>query len=986
MATIQSSIKLNDGMTPVLRHITKAMNVMLNSFESVQRASKRAIDTQSLQYAREQIARANVLMDGFERETKEAVVAQQQLATSVNNTTAKLAAEKVLTEKVAQAQEQTKQSVLQTAVAREKAVQATAKTAVQLEKVAQAQEKTKQSTMRTSIVAEKLAQAGEKTKQAFEKTKQAVEKTTQAIIRTKIVQESHKQAVIFTKIATEKLKLAKQKVANAILRNKQLQDQHNNSLRFGITASGRLWTNLKGAAAAYLSMRTAGGIINTSDALTMNTARLDLMKDEGQSVVDLENKIYEASMRSRSSYLDTAKAISQMGIRAGDKFGSNNETIAFVETLNKMATISGSTTAELQSAMLQITQAMGVGQLRGDELRSVGENLPYVLQSITDYLRKIPEMKNITAAEIYELAADGKISADILKNAILSSVEDVDKKIKNMPWTWDKVWAVFKNYAIRAFDHILRGINRIANSKKFQSFANAVGNAMAWLADVSGKAFDLILKGFSKVYDYAVKVRKYLTPIRRIVVHLAQVVWSKLVGAWNALKNAASSVAAVFVSIGQGIRNNWSFIEPIIWGIVGAFAAYKTALFAIALWHGICAGAILLWKGVVATATFIMSLFRIATWKQIYANIAMTVSGWAASSPLLFWIVVITAVIAIFYILIAVINRVCGTSISATGIIAAVFTGMFTVIRNQIALVANVMSAFVEFFANVFKHPTYSVKMLFVNLGLAIVGVMKSIASTIDLVAQSVVDGIEWAINKCIEGINWLIKKLPDKAQDFLGVSGEIGQVSFGKVGSFADTVSGWEASLNAMKSEGRPDDYWEAPKMEYKDVLDSATAAYDWGANLKDTLGDKLSGLGDKVSGLTSNLGDMLSNSMTGVTDYLKKIGGSAEDGADKLNDIGKALSGGYSGDPNLANLAKDASQIAGDVSDINKNVSVSDEHLKYMRGLAEREAINRFTTNNTKVEISNNNNISKEVDGESLIDLLTARIAGYVTAGGHQ
>lgn len=83
MALIKSQLVLTDGMTGPLKSINKAMNIVLNSFEAMQDASGRAIDTASIQEAREELARASAALDQLEDHTNKSTDAFSRLAKAI---------------------------------------------------------------------------------------------------------------------------------------------------------------------------------------------------------------------------------------------------------------------------------------------------------------------------------------------------------------------------------------------------------------------------------------------------------------------------------------------------------------------------------------------------------------------------------------------------------------------------------------------------------------------------------------------------------------------------------------------------------------------------------------------------------------------------------------------------------------------------------------------------------------------------------------
>lgn len=232
-------------------------------------------------------------------------------------------------------------------------------------------------------------------------------------------------------------------------------------LRSSITSAQppaeNLTASLKKLGTAFLGSKLVSGIVSVSDEMTQTTARLNLMNDGLQSTADLQELIYQSAMRSRGTYNATADAVAKMGLLAGDAFSSNQETIAFVEQLNKQFKIAGTSAEGQAAAMLQITQAMSSGVLRGEELNSVFEQAPTIIQSIADYL-------GVSVGEIRSMAQEGELTASVVKSALLSSAEETNQKFSEIPLTWSDVWTQASNMAIMALQPLLEAINWVANN------------------------------------------------------------------------------------------------------------------------------------------------------------------------------------------------------------------------------------------------------------------------------------------------------------------------------------------------------------------------------------------------------------------------------------------------------------------------------------------------------------------------------------------
>ena len=243
----------------------------------------------------------------------------------------------------------------------------------------------------------------------------------------------------------------------SIRRNTEEQDRFNRTVHQGSSAMDGLGNKVIGMVATYAGFQGVQKIVALSDSMTQTTARLNLMNDGLQTTEELQDKIFASAQRSRTGFLETADIVAKLGQSAGDAFNSNDETIAFAENLNKMFVIAGASQQEMQSASLQLTQALGSGVLRGEELNAVFESAPNVIQAIADYM-------DVPIGKIRELAQDGQISASIVKNALLSATDEVNAQFESMPMTWGQVWTGIVNELIYASQPLLEFISLLAQN------------------------------------------------------------------------------------------------------------------------------------------------------------------------------------------------------------------------------------------------------------------------------------------------------------------------------------------------------------------------------------------------------------------------------------------------------------------------------------------------------------------------------------------
>lgn len=281
-------------------------------------------------------------------------------------------------------------------------------------------------------------------------------------------QESFNNSVKKTQVNQERLN-------NSIKNSQENQDKFSNSINTSYSNGNKLLSTIKKVALAIGGISAIKGLLNLSDEMTNNKARLNLIVDDGGSVEALQNKIFVSAMNARASYQTTTDIITKLGLQAGKAFKGNDELIAFAEQLNKTFAISGTEATGIESTMYNLTQALSTGVLRGQDLNAVFSNAPQIVQNIADYL-------NVPIGKIRDMAADGKISAQIVKNAMLKAADETNAKFNKMPMTWNQVFTKMKNIAIKALDPVLNKINALANNQQVQEMFNMFINGTSLAA------------------------------------------------------------------------------------------------------------------------------------------------------------------------------------------------------------------------------------------------------------------------------------------------------------------------------------------------------------------------------------------------------------------------------------------------------------------------------------------------------------------------
>ena len=694
MATIRTAIALYDGVTAPLQAMHKAMNIVLNSFEAMQRASGNSVDVSSIQEAREELARAGAAFDSIEQNIRD---------------------------------------------------------------------------------------AGNQ------------------------------------------------------------QDRFNRRIRDGTTAADGLWSKLKGIAATVGGLAAAKKIIGISDDLASTRARLNLIVDDGGSVSELEKKIMASAQRSRSAYFDTASAVASLGVNAGAAFANTDEIITFMEQINKQFVIGGASAQGQAAAMLQLTQAMAAGALRGEELNSILENAPGIARAIESYM-------GIAEGSIKSYAEQGLITAEVVKNAMFAAADETNAKFESMPKTWAQIWTSMQNKALSIFNPILTKINQIANSEQFTKVTDGIINGLAGVASVATVVLDLLI-----------------------------------------------SVASVVV-------DNWSWLSPIILGVAAALGVYYGRLLLVRgaeLASAAVSGAVAVAKGIMAAATMLVTG---ATWAQVTAQYGLNAAMYAC--PLVWIIILIIALVALFYAAVAAVNHFAGTSVSATGLICGafmaalafignIFVALWNLVVDVFVMIYNLVATVANFIGNVFNDPVAAVARLFFDLADTVLSVLQALASAIDTI---------------------------------------FGSNLAGSVQGWRDSLGGWVDSTFGKGEEVMEKlnaDDLKLGRFEYGAAFDMG---YEFGQGVEDTVG--------------------------GLFDF------SAMDslGADALDayGLGNTLDGIYG----------NTGDTAGNTAAMSDALDIAEEDLAYMRDIAEREAINRFTTAEIRVEQQNTNYISQDADLDGIMD----------------
>lgn len=624
------------------------------------------------------------------------------------------------------------------------------------------------------------------------------------------------------------------------------QGRFNQEISAGTQQANELTNTIKRAVAAYVSIQSVGKALNISDELVQTTSRLNMMNDGVQTTAELVNMVYAAAQDARGSFSQMADVVARFGNNAKDAFSSSEEVVAFADLIQKQMTIAGASTQEAANAELQLSQALGSGVLRGDELNSIFEQAPNLIQNIADYL-------DVPIGKIREMAADGELSADVVKAAIFSAADDINSKFNEMPMTWGQIWQSMQNTALIAFQPVLQRLNDLANSEAFQTFIQGAIEAMATLASIVLNIFDLI------------------------------------------------------GTVGGFIADNWSVISPIIYGVIGALAVYAAYLGIVKAIEIASAAASMIHSLAMSAKIAVMAAVTGQTMAATAAQ--MGYNGALYACPVVWIIMLLIALIAIIFAVCNAIAKMTGIANSGFGVI----TGGVNVV--------------IQFFKNL--------GLTVANIALGIGNAVAALASNMMMAFHNAICNVQsWFYNllstacSVIESIAAALNKLPFVSFDYSGIS------------SAAD-----DYAAKASEAGGNKEDY-----QSISDAFNEGFTTFDafqdgWASDAFNAGAAWGDGVADKVSNFS--LSDVF-----GKTD-IPNVGDYTSGFADAIANSG---------------VGDGIGNIDDNTGKIKDSLEVSEDELKYLRDIAEQEAINRFTTAEINVDMSgmqNTVNSGDDIDG---------------------
>nr|DAT34531.1 MAG TPA: Tail tape measure [Caudoviricetes sp.] len=706
-----------------------------------------------------------------------------------------------------------------------------------------------------------------------------------------------------------------------------------NKLSRLVSLKGLLKTALAGIAVGKITKQAIG----MSDEYANMHARLDMIRDGMQTTEELQKSIYTSAQRTGSAYTTMANGVAKMRMQAGDVFQNNGETIAFLETMNKSFVVGGASIEEQKSAMLQLTQAMASGKLQGDELRSLAETSPALIQAIANKL-------GVSRGEVKKLGADGKITADIVKTAMLDASEAIDQQFRNMPMTWGRAWQNFLNFVAKAFEPISIKINQIVNSSAFQQFAQIVATVLQYVVQAVIFAMDMIGAVWNMLAPIAQFVADNWSVIQPIIIAVAFAIGTYVV-AMNAAEIATKlfSMATNVAKTAMAAFNAVLAMNPIMLIIMAIILAIGL-IYAFVDWLNKLAGTALSATGIIMGGIFAagMQIWNVITW---IVNFVI----WVINMILqfVFWLV----------------NGIIAGAMMLYDFILMILIGILDFIDWFVTGAINIWNEMVFFCQNAWYDIAQG------GRGMAV-----AIAGFVDGMVNSVIGAVEGMINSVLGGFNKMIGFLNGFGLNLKAV----GTVSLGRTnfaGDIANAIDSMEKPVkktfdglhlaDGLKQHkaGLSTPKLDAPQIGYLEggsVIGAFANGYNFGKGIDKAVGGFFKGAGDANGAGNNFLGDQ------GTTPYELSPASSVPG----QGDGGKG--GGHN--PTGGKLDK--------VGKIEDEIKLDDEYIKLIKDVATMKWQQNFITLKPEI-VTNIDSINNAGQYANVLDDLNATIVDALNNG---
>lgn len=306
-------------------------------------------------------------------------------------------------------------------------------------------------------------------------------------------------------------------------------------VKAGVSAFGDQISKAKTQLLAFLTINWAAGklqeIVQIADAWNMMSARLKLATAGQREYTVAQKELFAIAQRIGVPIQETATLYGKLQQAVRMLGGEQKDALTITESISQALRISGASATEAQSSLLQFGQALSAGVLRGEEFNSVVENSPRLAKALADGL-------NVPIGRLRKLAEEGRLTADVVVNALMSQKDKLAAEYAQLPVTVSQSFTRLSN----AFG---QWISRLDEST---GFTEKLAKALTWLAD----NLDTVMKWLQRIAEVGLAVLVY-----RLIPALI-IAWQT---AGAAAVTAASTTAAAWASSppsGRRWRRRWA--------------------------------------------------------------------------------------------------------------------------------------------------------------------------------------------------------------------------------------------------------------------------------------------------------------------------------------------------------------------------------------------------------------------------------------------
>lgn len=215
---------------------------------------------------------------------------------------------------------------------------------------------------------------------------------------------------------------------------------HVDGLMGGIT---RLTQGMAGLAAGAVGVLSAREFIQTADAVTNLNNQLKLATGSTKAAAVASEELFAIAQRSRVSYTELGSTFAAV-TRAGESLGlSQKRLLGVTEAIGNAMTVGGGAAASMQAALIQLSQGLASGQLRGEELNSVMEQTPRLARALADGL-------GVSIGQLRQMGQAGEITAEKVIAALESQAAVLRGEVAGATLTVSQSWTQLGNATTKA--------------------------------------------------------------------------------------------------------------------------------------------------------------------------------------------------------------------------------------------------------------------------------------------------------------------------------------------------------------------------------------------------------------------------------------------------------------------------------------------------------------------------------------------------------